>query len=330
MNLLELVTNDENVDIVVQPADFTVGPTGSQDRAALNVSMARELAVAQEELFVVLDGVGGTPESLEVEGALADGVLVLAGFDKGLKALGHLVQYSQPSVPAMMPSLSAKRSILADASDSANVVLDLLESVGLDVAESVVVADEAEAGVVAARLGFPLVAKIANEGLVHKSDQGGVILDITSHWELTHALTQLRRIGATRFEIQRQITEGFEIYLGLRSDPHLGSFIILGLGGIWAEMLDDVQIRPVGLRAGEAHEMIRMLRGFSRLTGARGSEPVDLGLIADCLSKIDTLGLSIGDLIESLDINPMIVTKTAAVTVDALLVRRSTEHRTHT
>jgi acyl-CoA synthetase (NDP forming) len=195
--------------------------------------------------------------------------------------------------------------------------------VGLVTAEGIVVADEDEASAVADRLGFPVVTKIANEGATHKSDQGGVILNITSQDELEDAMRNLRKIGAVQFLIQRQITEGVEIYLGLQSQPNLGTFVILGLGGIWTELLDDVQIRPVGLLEGEAHEMIRELRGYKRLTGARGTEPVDLDLIADCIMRVDALGASIGDLIESLDINPIIVKGNIAIAVDALLVRRS-------
>jgi len=321
--LVDAVASDEHVDVVVQAADFTAGPTGVENRADHNVAMARELHATHEELFVVLDGVGGAPTAANAEAALADGVLVLAGFEKGLRALGHLVRYSQASAPVAKNAVVAERSILSDAQGSQNVAFDLLRSVGLVSAEGIVVADEDEANTVADQLGFPVVAKIANEGAAHKSDQGGVILNITSHDELDDAMKKLRSIGANRFLIQRQITDGVEIYLGLQSQPTLGTFVIVGLGGIWTELLDDVQIRPVGLLEGEAHEMIRALRGYKRLTGARGAEPVDLDVLADCIMRVDALGAGIGDLIESLDINPMILTGSSAVAVDALLVRRS-------
>jgi len=108
----------------------------------------------------------------------------------------------------------------------------------------------------------------------------------------------------------------------LQSKPGLGTFLIVGLGGIWTEMLDDVQIRPVGLREGEAHEMIRQLRGYGRLSGERRAESVDLDLLAECIHRVDALGLNVGDDICSLDVNPLMLSGSRAVVVDALLVRR--------
>jgi hypothetical protein len=167
-----------------------------------------------------------------------------------------------------------------------------------------------------------VVLKIADEGVSHKSDSGGVILSIGGPDELSEAVMRLKNIGATKFLVQEQTTGGVEIFLGLQSEPRLGTFVIVGLGGIWTELLDDVQIRPVGLREGETHDMIRKLRGYSRLTGARGSEPVDLDVLAECIRRLDALGVAIGREICSLDVNPLILAGGRAVVVDALLVRR--------
>jgi acetyltransferase len=184
---------------------------------------------------------------------------------------------------------------------------------------------DSEAGALelANEYGYPVVAKIADEGVMHKSDGGGVILNITGPDELYDAIARLKRIGATKFLVQEQMT-GMEVFLGLQSEPMLGTFVIVGLGGIWAELLDDVQIRPVGLREDEAHDMIRQLRGYHRLTGARGSEPVDLDVLVESILKLDALGAAIGGEILSLDVNPLMLVGVRAVVVDALLVRRET------
>ena len=322
--LAERVASDEHVDIVVQAADFTVGPTGVENRAGLNVKVASTLSTTHDELFVVLDGVGGAPRAADVEDSLADGVLVLSGFQKGLRALGHLVRYSRPCAPALEPTIVAgARALLGDIEHSGTLPFDLLRLAGIQTVDGLVVTDEDGARSAARNLGYPIVAKNANEGAVHKSDLGGVILGIQSLEELTQAIARLRGIGASRFLLQRQVKAGSEIFLGLKTEPNLGTFIILGLGGVWTELVDDVQIRPVGLRDGEALEMIEQLRGFKQLAGARGSEPVNLEALAEAINRVDALGMTIGELIDSLDINPLIASSGAVVAVDSFLVRRS-------
>jgi acyl-CoA synthetase (NDP forming) len=110
------------------------------------------------------------------------------------------------------------------------------------------------------------------------------------------------------------------MFLGLQSSPELGTFILAGLGGIWAELVDDVQIRPAGLQDGEAHEMLSQLKGYRQLLGARGRRPVRLDVVAEAIMRLDAIGLVMGERIESLDINPLIVREAEAIVVDALLI----------
>jgi acetyltransferase len=325
--LIGVVAADPNVDIVVQASDFTVGPTGSESRAATALDTSLLLSPEREELFVLLDGVGSAPTAEDVEGALSQDLLVLSGFDTGLRALGHLVDFGTRRPPAAEPlpvDLAVVRRFLDSGGDGLNgggSAFSLLGAAGLQTAKGDVVDSESAALALAGECGYPVVLKVADESVAHKSDSGGVVLSIGGPDELSAAVTQLRNIGATKFLVQEQITGGMEIFLGLQSEPRLGTFVIVGLGGIWTELLDDVQIRPVGLREGEADEMIRKLRGYSRLTGARGSEPVDLDVLAECILKLDALGAAIGREIRSLDVNPLILAGGRAVAVDALLVR---------
>jgi acyl-CoA synthetase (NDP forming) len=326
--LIEVVAADENVDIVVQASDFTQGPTGSENRAGTPLDTSLLLSPEREELFVVLDGVGGAPTAKDVEGALSQGILVLSGFDTGLRALGHLVDFGTRRSPAAEPlpvDFAVVRRALDGGGDGLNgggSAFSLLGAAGFRTAKGGVVDSESAALALASECGYPVVLKIADEGVSHKSDSGGVILSIGGPDELSEAVMRLKNIGATKFLVQEQTTGGVEIFLGLQSEPRLGTFVIVGLGGIWTELLDDVQIRPVGLREGETHDMIRKLRGYSRLTGARGSEPVDLDVLAECIRRLDALGVAIGREICSLDVNPLILAGGRAVVVDALLVRR--------
>ena len=327
--LVATVAMDENVDIIVHVGDFTMGPTGSQNRAGRALDSSLLLSPQRDELFVVLDGVGGAPSPEDVESALSKGVLVLSGFETGLRALGHLVEFGAPRPPvAASPPIDRDETRRALAIDDhgfngGGAAFSLLRAAGLDTAMGRVTDSEAGALELANEYGYPVVAKIADEGVMHKSDGGGVILNITGPDELYDAIARLKRIGATKFLVQEQMT-GMEVFLGLQSEPMLGTFVIVGLGGIWAELLDDVQIRPVGLREDEAHDMIRQLRGYHRLTGARGAEPVDLDVLVESILKLDALGAAIGGEILSLDVNPLMLVGVRAVVVDALLVRRET------
>jgi hypothetical protein len=185
-------------------------------------------------------------------------------------------------------------------------------------------ADTIEGAVaVAAELGYPLVAKIANEGIAHKSDLGGVLLNLRSADEVAAAADRLFRLGATRIEVQEQILGGTELFLGLQSEPHLGTFILAGLGGIWTELVDDIKIRPAGLREGEAWGMVRELRSYEQLMGARGGAVVSRDAITSAIMRLDLVGRTAGKRIQSLDINPLIIRGEDAIVVDALLVEAS-------
>lgn len=120
--------------------------------------------------------------------------------------------------------------------------------------------------------------------------------------------------------VQEQIVGGVEVFLGLQSSPGLGTFILAGLGEIWTELVDDVQIRPAGLDDGEAEEMLGELRAYRQLQGARGRPPVRLDVVAETIMRLDAIGLAAGERIQSLDINPLIVREGEAIVADALLI----------
>lgn len=328
--ILQAVAEDERIDIVLQVADFTVGPTGEKMRAARPLRAARKLRSGRHELFVVLDGIGGAPSAPDTESALADGIVVLSGFETGLRALGHLVEYhllrrAGRSAPPDQISRLPARTIpsLRETADA----LELVGAFGFDRARSGVVQSTGEAVAVANQLGYPVVAKIADTEVAHKSDVGGVFLDLRTPAELSDAVGRLLRSGATRILVQEQIPEGVEMYLGLQSTRDLGTFVLAGLGGIWTELIDDVQIRPVGLSIAEAGKMVRELKGYRRLLGARGHQPVKLDVVAEAIMRLDAVGRTMGTDLASLDVNPVIIQGDRAIVVDAFMVRAGeTDH----
>jgi acyl-CoA synthetase (NDP forming) len=329
--ILRTVAADANIDIVAQVADFTVGPTGQDTRAARPLRAAKTVLSDCQELFVVLDGIGGAPQAQDTETALADGIIVLSGLQAGLRALGHLVEYQlrrSGNRQLLSPAGSAEdHAALTFSPGHLPGAFSLLAASGFSLARGGIARTIQDAVNIGNELGFPVVAKIANERVTHKSDIGGVSLDLRTAAELSDAVERLLRSGAAQVLVQEQIAGDVEMFLGLQSVPSLGTFVLIGLGGIWTELIDDVQIRPVGLRIGEAEQMLQQLKGYRRLLGARDSTPVNLDVIVDAVRRLDALGQAAGDQIQSLDVNPLIVDGDRAIVVDALLVKVADEHK---
>src|SRR5579862_1200907 len=321
---------DPDVDMVVQVADFSVGPTGARSRAAGGaLKFARSAARSSDKMFVLLDGVGGTPSPEEIERDLEDGIVVLSGFAEGLKALGHLAQAMSP-LPPRLPRRdefgdlasrwrSGGRDLLGGSS-----ALGLMQAAGFDVVRHIVVSTPTEAITAASEIGFPVVLKLADDGISHKTELGGVILNISSETRVKTAAADLLARGNTLM-VQEQVGNGHEMILGVKAEPSLGRFVLAGLGGIWAELVHDVQVRPVGLREGAASDMIRSLRAFEVLEGARKGPRVSVERIVDAVERLDQVALALGADIDAIDINPLVVLPDRAIVVDALFVRAGGE-----
>ncbi|MFQ5909317.1 MAG: acetate--CoA ligase family protein [Thermoplasmata archaeon] len=191
-------------------------------------------------------------------------------------------------------------------------VLEVLKAYGFSLAKYGVAKDLEEAKKLAAEIEYPVALKAMSPQIVHKSDFGGIALDIEDEKELTRKLrTITRRIGRKEFSIsgyliQEYVTGGKEVILGMKNDPKFGPLIMFGLGGIYVEILKDVAFRLTPLTDADADRMIRSIKGYPLLTGVRGEKPSDVNIIVDHLQRISQLVTDFYR-IDELDINPMIV-----------------------
>lgn len=313
--LTEAVAQDAGVDVAMLVGDFTVGPTGRTGRAEAMLDAALACERKTDSLLVVLDAVGGAPPTETVERALSRGVLVLSGIASGLTALDNLV-HAERARTQVAPVRVAGPSLTTRGLGG----LDLLEAAGLSVPRAELVNSADEAVAAAERLGYPVVAKLAGHEIAHKTERNGVVLNLADAAELRTATTRLLADSTGGVLVQEQVVGGIELLLGIHNEPGLGSFLIVGLGGVWTELLDDVQIRAAGLRDGEAEQMLRGLRGYRRLTGARNQRPIDVDAVVDAIGKLDALAVMLGSSVRSIDVNPLIATERGAVAVDALVV----------
>ena len=190
----------------------------------------------------------------------------------------------------------------------------LLAVAGLPVVEGAVVADADAAAAAAERLGFPVVVKLVAHTLTHKSDVGGVQLDLRDPGAVRAACARieagLRAAGHDAAElmgylVQPQVAGGTELFVGVTQDPSFGPLVAFGLGGTLVELLHDVAFRITPLTGRDADEMIHAIAGFPLLDGFRGRPPADVDAVRDVLLRVSGLAEAVPEIAE-LDLNPLV------------------------
>ncbi len=189
----------------------------------------------------------------------------------------------------------------------------LLAAAGLPVLPGVVVADADGAAAAAARLGFPAAVKVVGRTLTHKSDVGGVQLDLHDAAAVRAACDRIRAglaaAGAADelagYLVQPQVGGGTELFVGVTQDPSFGPLVAFGLGGTLVELLRDVAFRITPLTDRDADEMVHAIRGFPLLDGFRGRQPADVDAVREVLLRISALVEAVPEIAE-LDLNPLV------------------------
>jgi acetyltransferase len=211
------------------------------------------------------------------------------------------------------------RELLSEAGIlTSDKALSLCEACGISVADFEV-SDAPEAAVRSAeRLGYPVALKALAPELVHKSDVGGVALGLKGADELRReAQAMLTRTGhPVRLMVQRMMTGGVELIVGGKRDRAFGPVVMLGLGGIFVEVFDDVTFRVAPLSRADAQGMVEEIRGNNLLKGARGEPPLDREAVAKVLTSISRM-ITENPTIDEIDVNPLLVLENGAVALDA-------------
>lgn len=327
--LLKAIADDGNIDIVVGVTRTNHHPTLRSGGERQAMETAATIAAGTDKLIALITTTDGEPPPDLVEEALSHDVLILSGFPEGYRALERLVTWCQPKDAARLrapPDLSifaAQLEELRGKPLAGQTALELLHATGLSTVRSSKVKDADAAVVAAERLGYPVVVKIGDADVLHKTELGGVILNLPDAQAVRNTTARLQAAGARSVLVQSQVAGGVEMILGLQTDPYLGSFIVVGLGGIWTEVLNDVAIRPVGLCQGEAAAMVTELRSMKLLEGARGAAPLDVAALVSAIEWMDAIGRAVGPRLEAIDLNPLVVLPSGAIAVDALIVPRS-------
>ena len=202
-----------------------------------------------------------------------------------------------------------------------DTVHEILECAGIPMVPELVASDKDELISFATRVGYPVVAKVV--GPVHKSDVGGVTLNIRTPEHLALEFERMMKIeGATGVMVQKML-KGTELFIGAKYEERFGHVVLCGLGGIFVEVLKDVSSGLAPLSYDEAYSMIRSLRGYKILKGTRGQAGINEHKYAEIIVRLSTL-LRFATEIKEMDINPLLADEHDVVAVDArILIERS-------
>ena len=197
------------------------------------------------------------------------------------------------------------------------LVNELLDSAGIPTVPEFVSASKDEVVAFASKCGYPVVAKVV--GPVHKSDVGGVTLNIMSDEQLAKEFDRMMTIkDATAVMVQKMI-KGTELFIGAKYEPRFGHIVLCGLGGIFVEVLKDVSSGLAPLTYDEAFNMIHSLRGYKIIKGTRGQKGLNEQKYADIIVRLSTL-LRYATEIKEMDINPLLADENDVIAVDARIL----------
>ena len=266
----------------------------------------------------------------------AMGYLCYEDPSRAIHALGVLARYSAalkrgpsappPDLPSGAPRLTAGTAI--NEVDGKRI----LAAAGVPAVPERIAASAGDAAEVAEAAGFPVVMKIVSPDILHKSEIGGVILDVASREAAETAYRDLLARAEAHAPDARidgvlvapMVSGGVETILGVVRDPVFGPVVMFGLGGVFVEVLKDVTFRVAPFGIDEARRMIREVRGYPMLQGVRGAPPADEEALADALAQLSAFAAANADVLETIDVNPFIVLPKGegAVAVDALIAVR--------
>lgn len=204
---------------------------------------------------------------------------------------------------------------------------EILKEYGIPVPEFRLARSNQEAARLADEIGYPVVAKVVSPQIIHKSDAGGVKLNLKDGDEVGKAFDEIIK-RAKAYNKEAQIDgvvlspmerRGVEVIVGMTRDAQFGPVVMFGLGGIFVEVLKDVSFRIVPLTKGDAYQMVKQIKGYPILEGVRGEEASDIEAIVDIIMKVSRLA-SENEAISELDLNPVFIFKDGASVVDARMI----------
>jgi acyl-CoA synthetase (NDP forming) len=334
--LFDVLLRDETVDVLAVNLRVNVPkPDGLAPSRQFSRAMREALRGGTDRLVVAFSSFAGGDLDPEVVQTLAEaGVPFLESTETTMLALRNAREHrrfldrpSAPGADAIPPRANARpagRGVLTNAD-----AMELLDDFGVPLVETVPAKDAEQAVRAADRLGYPVVIKIDSPDVAHKTDVGGVRVGCRDAVAVRSAVADVldavrRHVPVARIGgvlVQRMVSGGTEMILGIKIDPLFGPAVVCGFGGIFVEQLRDVSVRVPPVGHADARAMVEELRGAALLRGVRGRAPADVEALADAIVRLAQLAETHRQSLRALDINPLLVLDAGrgAVAVDWLV-----------
>jgi acyl-CoA synthetase (NDP forming) len=320
--ILGLVADDGNVDSVISFLAHTGTSPGVMEKLKPALQAVRERF--PDRVFMLC---ARLPREMADE--FKDiGFLVFEDPTRAIAAVAALSRLAQgfarPSAP--QSAVAGAAEVLPEGPINEAEAKRLLGAAGIPFALERVARSRDEAVAAAPEIGFPVVLKVLSAEIAHKSEAGGVVLGLRNAEEVASGYDAMmarvrERVPNARIEgvLVARMIEGIETVIGTKRDAIFGPVVMFGLGGVYVEVLKDVTLRLAPVDRAAALEMIRAIKGFPLLAGARGRPPADLDALADALVAMSRFCAAHAN-VESAEINPFIALPRGGVAVDALIL----------
>jgi acetate---CoA ligase (ADP-forming) len=336
MRAVKLMIDDPDTDIVIIDAELPKAPHELRERNLRRVNdMAGE--ASKPVIYVSAMSIGFTDYTKELRQTLPH-ITVLQGLDRAVTAIKSLIDYA--ALPKQVPDVgsSSKPSaratlekVLKHAQGAALDEVDskkLLKAYGIPTSKEAIAQSAIEAIKIAKTIGFPVVAKVVSPDILHKSDIGGVMLDLTTPAAVGKAFADItarvkKLKGKPKLEgilIAKQVDADLELVIGASLDAEMGPVVLFGSGGVDIELMKDVALAGAPLDEADARALIGRTKAGVKIKGYRGKPALHEASAVKALVGLSNLIADAGNRIASIDINPFLINPKTGVAVDALIV----------
>ena len=285
-------------------------------------------AASGKPVFLVANRQGSGTDELAIT-STHNGFAVIDGVSQFLIGARGLLNYRDFQLREPMASVGIdqtkcdywRQRLQAETKVTETLASQCLADLGIPMLQSILVGSEKELALAAASVGFPLVLKTAQPEIDHKSDVGGVVLNIANQADLLKAYREMAdRLGPKGMVAPMLQSSGIEMILGISRDSQFGPTVVAGFGGIFAEVLSDVAVLIPPFNATTVKRVLENLSMADLLKGARGASKVDVDSYCEVAARLSEIAVAFSDTLVEVDINPIMLTADGCVGLDALMV----------